>query len=139
MGRGAPRRVFLAFGLVLWQTILYLHLLAMAFFVGGQLVVGVAVVPVERTAPDRERLRAIARRFGYGSVVALAVLLATGIAMASHYSLWDDGTLQAKLALVALVLVLTAVHLRYPQVHALQAAILLVTLAIVWLGVDLFR
>ena len=54
----------------------------MAFFVGGQLLLAVAVVPVERSAPDRERLRAIARRFGYGSLVAILVLLATGAAMA---------------------------------------------------------
>jgi len=124
---------------MIWQTILYLHLVAMAFFLGGQLVVGLAVVPVERAAPDPERLRAIARRFGYGSVVALAVLLATGVAMASHYSLWDDGTLQAKLACVAAVIGLTLAHLRFPRAHALQGAILLLTLVIVWLGVDLGR
>ena len=122
---------------MLWQAVLYLHLVAMAFFLGGQLVVGLAVVPVERQAPDRERLRAIARRFGYGSLAALLLLLATGIAMASHYELWDDGTLQAKLSLVVVVIALTLVHLRFPRAHVLQAAILLVTLAIVWLGVDL--
>jgi uncharacterized membrane protein len=121
----------------LWTAVLYLHLVAMAFFLGGQLVVAVAVVPVERGAPDRERLRAIARRFGYGSLVALVILLATGVAMASHYELWDNGTLQAKLALVAAVIGLTLAHLRLPRLHALQAAILLATLVIVWLGVDL--
>ena len=123
--------------LVLWQTVLYLHLVAMAFFLGGQLVIGLAVVPVERTAPDRERLRAIARRFGYGTLVALTVLLATGIAMASHYDLWDDGTLQLKLGCVAAVIGLTLAHLRLPRAHALQAAILLLTLVIAWLGVEL--
>jgi uncharacterized membrane protein len=124
---------------VFWQTVLYLHLLAMAFFLGGQLVIGVAVVPVERAAPDRERLRAIARRFGYGSVVALTVLLATGIAMASHYELWGDGTLQLKLGCVAVVIALTLAHLRFPRAHALQAAILLLTLVIAWLGLELTR
>jgi uncharacterized membrane protein len=120
-----------------WQFVLYLHLLAMAFFVGGQLLIAAAVVPVERANPDPERLRSIARRFGYGTLVALGVLLATGIAMASHLSLWGSGTLQAKLGLVALVLVLTAVHLRYPRAHALQALIFLASLVIVWLGLDL--
>jgi hypothetical protein len=72
----------------IWQLVLYLHLLAMAFFVGGQLLIAAAVVPVERANPDRARMRGIARRFGYGSVVALLVLLATGIAMASHLDLW---------------------------------------------------
>jgi uncharacterized membrane protein len=121
----------------LWQAVLYLHLLAMAFFLGGQLFIAVAVVPVERASQDPVRLRSIARRFGFGSLVALGVLLATGAAMASHYRLWGSGTLQLKLGLVAAVMLLTAVHLRYPRAHLLQAAILVLTLAIVWLGLDL--
>jgi uncharacterized membrane protein len=121
----------------LWQGILYLHLLAMAFFLGGQLFIALAVVPVERASPDPVRLRSIARRFGFGSLVALGVLLATGVAMASHHRLWGSGTLQLKLGLVAAVMLLTAVHLRYPRTHLLQAAILVLTLAIVWLGLDL--
>ncbi|MCB0876689.1 MAG: hypothetical protein R2718_06305 [Solirubrobacterales bacterium] len=120
-----------------WQAVLYVHLLAMAFFLGGQLVVGLALVPVERTNPDPERLRAVARRFGIGSAVALALLLVTGIAMADHFSLWSSGTLQIKLTLVGVLIVLTLAHLRYPRAHALQGAILLLTLAVVWLGVDL--
>jgi len=40
-----------------WQAVLYLHLLAMAFFVGGQLVFGIAVVPILRGDPDPERTR----------------------------------------------------------------------------------
>jgi uncharacterized membrane protein len=115
----------------------WLHLLAMAFFVGGQLVLAVAVVPVERGAPDRERLRAVARRFGCGTLVAIAVLLATGTAMASHFQRWDDGTLQLKLALVALVAGLVLWHMRRPTMHALEAAIFGVSLAIVWLGLAL--
>ncbi len=120
-----------------WQAVLYLHLLSMAFFVGGQLVFGIAVVPVLRGDPDRERMRAIARRFGYGSLVALGVLLVTGWAMASHFDLFGDATLQWKLALVGAVIGLTIVHLRRPKLHALQAAILGVTLVIVWLGLEL--
>lgn len=120
-----------------WQLVLYLHLLAMAFFVGGQLVLAAAIVPVERRAPEPERMRAMARRFGIGSAVALAVLLATGIAMADHYSLWSSGTLQLKLSLVGALIVLTLVHMRAPRAHALQGAILLVSLVVVWLGADL--
>jgi uncharacterized membrane protein len=121
----------------LWQGVLYLHLLAMAFFVGGQLLIAVVVVPVEGGDEDRTRMRAIGRRFGWGSLVALAVLLATGASMASHYELWSDPTLQAKLGLFVLVGVLIAAHLRWPRVHALQAVITVVSLAIVWLGLDL--
>lgn len=122
-----------------WQAVLYLHLLAMAFFVGGQLVFGLAVGPVLRSDPDptRERMRSVARRFGYGSLIALGVLVVTGWAMASHYDLFGSSTLQWKLGLVALVVVLTLLHLRRPKMHALQAAILLASLVIVWLGLEL--
>lgn len=121
----------------IWLVVLYVHLLSMAFFVGGQLVLGLAVVPAERDAPDRERLRAIARRFGYGSFVALLLLIATGCAMAGHQHRWSDVTLQVKLALVGAVVVLALLHLRWPRAHALQAVILIASLAIVWLGLEL--
>ncbi len=121
----------------LWLAVRWLHLLAMAFFVGGQLFLAAVVVPVERRAADPERLRAVARRFGYGTVVALAVLLGTGAALASHYSRWTDGALQVKLALVALVAGLLIWHTRRPRLHALEAAVFVVSLAIVWLGLTL--
>jgi uncharacterized membrane protein len=121
----------------LWQAIFYLHLVAMAFFLGGQLLLATAVVPALRGEENRDQLRAVARRFGWGSLIALAILIATGAAMASHLDLWDDGTLHVKLALVAVALVLTGVHLRYSRAHLLQAAIFLVTLAIVWEAVQL--
>jgi uncharacterized membrane protein len=121
----------------LWLGIRFLHVLAMAFFVGGQLVLAVAVVPAERGAPDRTRLRAVARRFGYGTLVAIAVLLATGSAMATHHHLWSDGTLQLKLALVALVALLLVWHMRRPTMHALEAAVFAVSLVTVWLGLTL--
>jgi uncharacterized membrane protein len=120
-----------------WLAVRYLHVIAMAFFLGGQLLLAVAVVPVERRHPDRERLRATARRYGVGSLVALAVLIATGSAMASHYHLWGDGELQLKLALVALTAILVVMHLRWGESHLLQAAVFLATLAIVWIGLDL--
>jgi putative copper export protein len=122
-----------------WLGVVFVHLVAMAFFVGGQIMLAATIVPVERRNPDPERMRTIARRFGYGSLVALALLLATGIAMASRYKLWEVGTLHLKLALVGLVIVLTFAHMRFPRAHALSAIIFLVTLAIVWLGVDLGR
>ena len=120
-----------------WQAVLYLHLVAMALFLGGQLLLAVAVVPALRGEANRDQLRAVARRFGWGSLVALAVLVATGAAMASHLDLWSDATLHVKLALVALALVLVAVHLRYSRAHLLQAAVFVVTLAIVWEAVQL--
>jgi putative copper export protein len=123
----------------LWLAVLYLHLIAMAFFVGGQIMLAAAIVPVERRSPDPTRMRAIARRFGYGSLLALAVLLSTGIAMATRFRLWESGTLHLKLALVVAVIALVLVHMRRPHAHALSAVIFLASLAIVWLGLELSR
>ncbi len=120
----------------IWVALRALHLLAMAFFVGGQLVLVAAVVPVERDAPDRERLRAISRRFGYGTLIAIAVLLATGAAMATKFDRWDDSELQVKLALVGAVGGLVLWHMRRPAQHGIEAAIFVLSLAIVWLGVS---
>jgi uncharacterized membrane protein len=118
-----------------WDGVLWLHLIAMAFFVGGQLMLAAIVVPVLRSSTDRGPLRAAARRFGLGTMVAVAVLLITGAAMASHFHRWGDSTLQVKLGLVALVVVLIVGHLRRPEWHVLDAAIFATSLAIVWLGI----
>ena len=115
----------------------YLHLLAMAFFVGGQLFLAAAVVPSLRAEADREGVRTIARRFGYGTLAAVAVLIGTGIPLASHFHQWESGTLHIKLALVAVVAGLVIWHMRRPQLHALEGAIFVGSLAIVWLGVSL--
>jgi uncharacterized membrane protein len=115
----------------------YLHLLAMAFFVGGQLFLAVAVVPALRGDDGRDRLRAIARRFGAGTLVAIAVLIATGIPLASHFHQWGNTTLHVKLGLVAAVAALVVWHIRRPQLHALEGAIFAGSLVVVWLGVSL--
>jgi len=77
--------------------------------------------------PDLRRLdasddimRAVAKRFGVGSLVALGILLVTGAAMASHYSRWSDNALQAKLMLLVLIGVLTAPHVITPYARALH-------------------
>jgi uncharacterized membrane protein len=118
-----------------WDGILCLHLLGMAFFVGGQLMLAAVVVPVLRGLPDRAPLRAAARRFGIGTAIALGVLILSGVALASHEHKWSDSTLQVKLGLVAVVLILIGAHMRRPESHVLDAAIFLLSLAIVWLGI----
>lgn len=118
-----------------WVAIRWLHLLAMAFFVGGQLFLAAVVVPVLRGGADRAPIRLVARRFGAGTLVAIAVLLATGAAMATHYHAWGSTKLQVKLGLVALVALLVAWHTRRPDLHALEGLVFLASLAIVWLGI----
>lgn len=136
--------------MTVWNFVVWLHLLGMAFFVGGQLMLAAVVVPVVRS--DRVALLSAVRRFGIGTLVAFAVLLATGVALATHEHRWGDSTLQVKLGLIVLVLALIAAHARWPAVtsadgepasgarmwrHALELAIFAISLAIVWLGIVL--
>jgi len=121
-----------------WDIVRYLHVVAMAFFVGGQLFLVAAVLPVERKNPDRERLRAVARNFGYGSLVAIAVLVTTGSMLASHFDIWSLGRLQLKLSLVALTAMFVVWHMRRPTMHALEGIVFVLSLVIVWLGLTLF-
>jgi uncharacterized membrane protein len=119
-----------------WLAIRWLHVIAMALFVGGQLVLVAAIVPVLRGS-QREALRAIARRFGWASLGALGVLVATGSALVDRGARWDSGTLQVKLALVATVIGLIVWHMRRPDAHAIEGLVFVVSLAIVWLGLAL--
>ena len=121
----------------LWSVIRFLHLLGMAFFVGGQLVLAFVVVPGVRSVGADAALKPVARRFGIGSVVALAVIIASGAAMASHFHRWSDGTLQLKLGLLVLVFVLLAGHVVTPRRGALASAVGLVSVVIALLGVHL--
>jgi uncharacterized membrane protein len=122
-----------------WNGVLWLHLVAMAFFIGGQLMLAAVVVPVLRGVAGGEPLRAAARRFGIGTLAAVLVLVITGAAMASHLHKWSDSTLQVKLGLVVLVGVLIGLHMRKPTWHVLDAALFAVSLAIVWLGIVVAR
>jgi uncharacterized membrane protein len=121
--------------MTIWNAVLWLHLVAMAFFVGGQLMLAAIVVPVLRGREGGAPMRTAARRFGVGTLAAIVVLIGTGSAMASHYHRWSDSTLDVKLGLVVVVIVLIGVHLRRPAWHVLDAAIFLTSLAIVWLGI----
>src|SRR5215210_367689 len=119
-----------------WLVVRWLHVLAMALFVGGQLFLVVAVIPVLRSS-HRTALAAVARRFGWASLGALVVLIATGGTLASHDERWESGTLHVKLALVVAVAVLILLHLRRPRAHVLEGLVFLLSLAIVWLGLAL--
>jgi hypothetical protein len=120
-----------------WNGVLWLHLLSMAFFVGGQMMLAGIVVPVLRRLEDRGPLRAAAWRFGIGTVIALSLAVLSGAALASHEHLWSDSTLHVKMGLVALLVVLIGAHLRWPNQHAIDGAVFAVSLAIVWLGIVL--
>ena len=108
---------------LVWSTVLFLHLLAAVFWVGGQLMLSIVVLPLlRRTAPPatvRDLAVASGRRFTAITWRGLLpVLVVTGVLLA-----WHDGVrpasigstafgrvLLAKAALVGVVFGLAAAH-----------------------------
>ena len=120
-----------------WTLVRYGHIFAITFFVGGQLLLVSAVAPTLRRRGDEDTMRMIARRFGIGSVAALGLAIATGVALASHYHLWDSSILQVKLMVLVLVAVLTALHIASPKSRAVPYGVVAASLLVLWFGVKL--
>jgi uncharacterized membrane protein len=121
----------------LWTVVRFLHVVGVLFFVGGQLMLVAAVAPALRRHGTDAAMRDVARRFGVGSGLALVLLGATGVVLASHEAQWSSPTLHLKLAVIALVGVLLAVHVRRPRSRPLSLALLGASLVVVWLGLRL--
>jgi uncharacterized membrane protein len=120
-----------------WTFVRYVHILSFVFFVGGQLMLTFAVGPAVRRHGSDEAMRAVARRFGTGSVIALGLLIVTGSAMASHYHLWHSRVFHEKLAALGVVLLLLGAHVVRPRSRVLSYVLLAASLLVVWLGVKL--
>lgn len=122
---------------------LFLHLVSMAAWLGGQLFLVLVAVPAFRGVdPDERRatFQRVGRAFGMVSIPVLVVLLASGGWMLVEYDL-DPGEIPAlrfKLELVGLVLVGTIVHaiagargaLRVSRIASITT--LAATLGVVW-------
>jgi putative copper export protein len=98
-----------------------LHLIGAAVWVGGMVMLGLAVGAARRTVAESERValfRSLGRRFLVAGGIAMVVLIATGSDMAAdRLGAWSDLTdtdygerLLAKLIVVAAVIVLTLFH-----------------------------
>ena len=109
--------------LTLWNLVRFVHVLSAMTWVGGQLLLSLLLLPVlRRRLADQTRApltREIGLRFGvFTLAVFLPVQVATGVALAAHRgvtlaSLMEPGygrTLGTKLALFALVLLLSGAH-----------------------------
>ena len=120
-----------------WTVVRFLHIVGFAFFIGGQLLLVAGVAPAIRRSGNEQTMRLVARRFGVGSAVALALVIGTGVAMASHFSLWSSNILQLKLMLLVGVFVLTGLHVVSPNSRALSYGIVAASLVVLWLGVKL--
>ena len=85
-----------------------LHILAATFWLGGMLFLAIVVVPALRGAPERARLlERMGKLFERASVIALAVLLVTGVVnllfrgVAQVSDLWSSPALVLYLTMVA--------------------------------------
>ncbi len=110
-------------GELIWSLVLFVHILAATFWVGGQLMLAVVVMPLLRRSAGPELVRDMAgsagRRFAsltnFGLLPALVI---TGALLASHDGVRFgnlDSTafgrvLLVKVALVAVVFVLAGLH-----------------------------
>ena len=83
----------------------------------------------------RPPIRPIARHFGYGSLIAIIVLIITGSLMAEQYDKWNDQALQIKMVALVVTGLLIGWHTRRPTLHALEGVVFLLSIAMVWMGV----
>ena len=108
---------------LIWSLVLFVHILAATFWVGGQLMLAVVVMPLLRRSARPELVREMAglagRRFAtLANFGLLPTLVMTGALLA-----WHDGVrlsnlnstpfgrvLVVKVALVAVVFVLAGLH-----------------------------
>ena len=123
------------------KVIFYVHLLSATVWVGGLIVLGGLVPAVRSATDDRSVIRAMARRFGVISWIALGLLALTGTLMVFD-RVWT-GTLIAKIGLVMLSALLAVWHTvaardQSPAVRgAIQGVILILALVILALATTL--
>ena len=109
----------------------WVHLMAAATWMGGLVVLGVAVVALRRAGAERPLLQAVARAFARASWIAMALAVPTGLLQVVEMQLpWSYSRLHFKLGAVALVVLLAGIHQATARTSSprargmLQAAIL---------------
>ena len=114
----------------------WLHILAATVWVGPQIFLFVAAVPAVRSVEDAQQraraLRILTQRFGYLAMLALAVLVITGIGNLYEQDLDTDElfdlrwgvVFQVKMTLVIIAVALTALHAMFlgPRLMRMQEA-----------------
>lgn len=120
--------------------VLYIHILGATVWIGGLIVVAALVPAVRKVTTDREVIRAIARRFGVLSWIALGSQVLTGAWMAAD-RVWDT-VLITKISLVLVSAVLAGWHTmaarsQSPALRgAIQGVILILALVILGLAIN---
>ncbi len=122
------------------DVVFYLHLVGATVWVGGLIVVATLVPAVRNATEDREVIRAIARRFGVVSWIALGSQVLTGAWMAAE-RVWDN-VLITKVSLVLVSAILAGWHTmaarnQSPALRgATQGVILILALVILGLAIN---
>lgn len=122
------------------DVVFYLHLVGATVWVGGLIVVATLVPAVRKATDDREVIRAIARRFGVVSWIALGSQVLTGAWMAAE-RVWDN-VLITKVSLVLVSAILAGWHTmaarnQSPALRgATQGVILILALVILGLAIN---
>lgn len=122
------------------DVVFYLHLVGATVWVGGLIVVATLVPAVRKATDDREVIRAIARRFGVVSWIALGSQVLTGAWMAAE-RVWDN-VLITKVSLVFVSAMLAGWHTmaarnQSPALRgATQGVILILALVILGLAIN---
>ena len=95
------------------RALLFIHLVAVCFWLGSQLFVIAVLTPALRSKEPGERrelFRAVGHLYGVISVPVLLVILVTGMIMASKFDLGSVPAFQIKMGAVAVVLAGTIAH-----------------------------
>jgi len=122
------------------DIVFYLHLVGATVWIGGLIVVATLVPAVRKVTDDREVIRAIARRFGVVSWIALGSQVLTGAWMAADRA-WDN-VLITKVSLVLVSAILAGWHTmaarnQSPALRgAIQGVILILALVILGLAIN---
>ena len=122
------------------DVVFYLHLVGATVWIGGLIVVATLVPAVRKVTDDREVIRAIARRFGVVSWIALGSQVLTGAWMAAD-RVWDN-VLITKVGLVLVSAILAGWHTmaarnQSPALRgATQGVILILALVILGLAIN---
>ena len=139
-----------------WTLLIFVHVLAATFWVGGQLMLVVVVLPLLRRGAPPQQVRELATATGrrFAAITnwgLLPILVVTGLTLAWWNGVRPDNltsthfgrVLLVKAALVVVVFSLAGLHgvaarrLQRRGVRALAVATLLISIAIVGLGAAL--
>ena len=117
------------------RTLLFLHLVGAAVWLGGTITVGTLVPALRKAGVDRPQLQAMARQFGRVSWVAIGLAALSGIWLVSETGReWGDLNFKVGFVIATLALAvfhqLTARRSSAAQRGAIQGLILLASLAI---------